>query len=687
MHGATLAFFTSLLAQACGALVLALLLVGFYRTYRRDYLRQWALSWWARCVYLVGSGASVFLLGAPASSPGRLLLSGLTLSAGYWEVAWLLYGTYEVTSGRTVHRSRQRVVLAALVALALGTVALTLPLRPEARFLGRVGLRALLAAAAFLFAGVAVLRRRGPPALGQRLLGIAFVIYGLRQLEIVVTAFVTYRGTDLPYTAYLGPLDLLLQTLIGLGLVVWLLEEERRRSEQGRRTLEHLAYHDPLTGLPNRNQLLETLGQALAGTSGAGPLAVAYLDLDRFRLINESLGQAAGDHLLTAAALRLRRSLPPRQTVARLIGDELAVLLPGFATAPELQRAVERVLVALRQPFTFESRQIHLTATTGVARCPEDAVEPEALLRKAELAMYRGKEYGRDLYLLYTPSMDRHAVEQLALEAELRRVLAADELGPSRSREVEAQAHGSLELYFQPVLETATRRVTSVEALVRWRHRERGLLMPADFLWLADAAGLSEAVDLWVLRSACEILCRWGEAGVHTRLAVNFSARTFRAAEVVERVRQALAACGLPPAALEIEVTETLAMQDAETTAAVLRDLKALGVGVTIDDFGTGYCSLSYLRSFPFDTLKIDASFVRPLATDPGSAQIVAAVIALAHGLGLAVVAEGVEEQGQWEILRQLGCDRVQGHLFGAAVPASRCWELLRAAVLPLVPA
>ncbi len=671
MVRATLVVATSFLVQAAAALVLALLLLGFHRTYRRDYLRQWAWSWWALCVYLLASGLSVYLRGVTAPlAPLRLALSGIAQVAGYWEVAWLLFGTWEVVTGRTLGARLRRGVLWGLLGLALASLLLTLPASPEVRFLGRFGLRSLLASVAFLAAGAGVLRRgRQRVSTGRRLVGVAFLLYSARLLEYVAApVLVSVFGIDLQYSALLGPLDLLLQSLIGLGLVIWLLEEERHRTEQTSQQLAHLAYHDPLTGLPNRNQFVDVLRRAIDGPPAGGHLAIAYLDLDRFKLFNESLGHAAGDRLLSGAALRLRNSVQPSQTVARLIGDELAVLLTGFASTPELQHAVERLLVVLRQPFTLAGQLLHVTASAGLARFPEDGAEPELLLRKAELAMYRAKEYGRDLYLLYAPSMDRRAVEQLALEGDLRRALAGHEL----------------ELHFQPVFAAAAPRIDAVEALVRWRHPERGLLQPGDFLWLADAAGLSEPLDLEVLRSACRTLRRWQEAGVRTRVAVNFSARTFGAADLLDQVRAALDECGLAPAALEIEITETLAMQNAEASAAVLADLKGLGVGITIDDFGTGYSSLAYLRRFPIDTLKVDASFVRLLASDPPSARIVAAVVALAHSLGLAVVAEGVEEEAQWRILRDQGCDRVQGHLFGAPLPADQCLELLRSPILPL---
>ena len=664
MVHATAVFYASLLVQAVGALVLAVLLAVFHRVYGRDYLRQWAWSWWALCVYLVASGLSIYLI--PRSSPlapDRLLLSAVSLVAGYWEVAWLLFGTYEVATGRVLERRLRRGVLAGLLALSLASLLLTLTVTPTVRLVGRFGLRSLLASLAFLLAGVAVLRHgRRQASLGRRLVGVAFLLYGLRLLEYVATALLTFFEVRLDYTAYLGPLDLLLQSLIGLGLVVWLLEEERRRLVEAGRQIEHLAYHDPLTGLPNRNQFLETLRQAIARAGPGGRLAVAFLDLDRFKVINDSLGHAAGDLLLQAVAERLRTNLRSAETLARLGGDEFVVLLADFGGPAELLRALDRLLVVLRQPFALQGKEVFSTGSLGVARYPEDGEVPEELVKRADIAMYKAKDQGRDRYLFYAPSMDSQAVTQLSLETDLRR----------------AVAQGELELHFQPVVRMATGRAESVEALVRWRHPRRGLLVPAEFLWLAEAAGLSDAVDLWVLRAACGTLRSWRETGLDVRGAVNLSARPFQEDGLVERVRAALADCGLPAAALEIEITETLAMQSAEASLGVLRGLKQLGVGITIDDFGTGYSSLAYLRDFPLDTVKVDASFVRGLPHDRGSASIAAAVIALAHQLGIEVVAEGVEEEAQWHLLAELGCDAVQGFLVTPPLPADECLAWLR---------
>ncbi|HEY0783258.1 MAG TPA: EAL domain-containing protein, partial [Thermoanaerobaculia bacterium] len=420
--------------------------------------------------------------------------------------------------------------------------------------------------------------------------------------------------------------------------------------------------HDALTDLPNRSRLIHQLLATLPEARRGGErMAVLSLDLDRFTVINDSLGHRAGDEVLCALADRLHRSLRPGDTVGRLGGDEFVLLLRGVGSEAELVRTAETLLAVVRVPFLIGGREVHVSASLGASRFPEDGADPEELLKRAEVAMYQAKEQGRGPYQIYAPTMDAHNLEQLSLENDLRKALVNREFV----------------LFYQPVLNCHTRGVDSVEALLRWRHPRLGLLRPGQFLWLAEAAGLTDAVDLWVLRTACRQMVAWQADGVpRLRVAVNLSARPFQRRDLLERVKEVLAETTLQPSSLEIEITETLAMQNAEASLAVLRGLKELGVRISIDDFGTGYSSLSYLTNFPIDTLKVDASFVRSLGGDSGSEEVVAAVIALAHSLDIDVVAEGVEEELQWQVLRELGCDKVQGYLFSHPLPADECRQL-----------
>jgi diguanylate cyclase (GGDEF)-like protein len=668
MINSTLVVFTSILAQAVGALALALVLVGFYRLYQRHYLRTWAASWLAFCVWLLADTASQYLAPLmPADAPARLAISLLSLTAGYWQVGWLLFGTWEATVETPPTRRFRRATLAGLLLLALGSVLGTLYTSPEARLLTRVGLRALLLGTAFLVAAAGVWRSRASRSgLGRGLVAAAFLLFGLNQLHyVVILAGRTAHLPSLDYAAYLGPFDFLFQSLIGIGMVTWLLEDERQRVIAAGDRLEHLAYHDSLTDLPNRDLILQHLRNAIARAAPRQErLAVFFLDLDRFKVVNESLGNRHGDDLLKALAGRLRRNLRGTDLLARVAADEFVVLLPAAESDGAVVRVAEKLLGVIRLPFALQEREVFLTASLGVSRYPEDATDAETLLKHAEIAMYRIKETTRDGYQLYMAGMDSHSLEQLSLEADLRRELA--------------QIRGGLTLFYQPVFDSSRHGIDGVEALIRWYHPTRGLMMPVEFLWLAEASGLATVLDLWVLRTACLEVEEWRREGaVDLRLAVNLSPRSFQQPDLLHRIRNVLAETGFPPSALVLEITETLAMQNAEATLAVLRGLKLLGVRIAIDDFGTGYSSLSYLTTFPIDTLKVDRSFVHTIGHARGSEEVAAAVIALAVSLEISVIAEGVERQEQWRWLQGLGCEQFQGYLFSPPLPSAECRDLV----------
>jgi diguanylate cyclase (GGDEF)-like protein len=438
---------------------------------------------------------------------------------------------------------------------------------------------------------------------------------------------------------------------------------ERKRAEEQVRTL---AYHDGLTGLPNRLVFQDRLALAVAQAHRRGKgLAVLFLDLDRFKVINDSLGHSVGDLLIREVAVRLRSCLRVGDTVARLGGDEFTLLLPDVEDAMDTVRVANKALEIIRMPFDIDGRELFVTASMGISLYPGDGHDPETLVKNADAAMYRAKEQGRDTYQLYTPALNATALERLALESSLRKALAQDELL----------------LHYQPILDVATRRVHGLEALLRWRHPELGLVSPGEFIPLAELTGLILPMGPWVLRTACAQTRAWQERQPGLRIAVNLSARQFQEPGLVSHVTAALEETGLEPRYLQLEITETNAMHHAQTAIQTLRELKALGVGLSIDDFGTGYSSLSYLKRFPIDTLKIDQSFIRDIGTDPDDAAIASAIIALAHTLKLSVVAEGVETPEQLSFLSRYGCDRTQGYLFSPPLPAEGCAELLGGAV------
>ncbi|MEA2599903.1 MAG: hypothetical protein QOF89_895 [Acidobacteriota bacterium] len=676
MVSGTLVIFTSNLAQALGAVVLAMVLVGFYRTYGRHYLLTWAWSWWAFSVAQAGGAVALLLVSSHmgASVPLRLAVSILWLVAGYWQAVLLLFGTWEVVTGQELPARLWTAVLGALALLALVSVFASLGSDSHSRELARVGLRLLFQGVAFLAASWGVWRSRRSrrrsrapaPGMGRGLVAGSFLLFGLHQLHyLLILLAPRILPQSLSYVVYLGPFDFLLEALIGLGMVVWLLEDERQRVLAASDRIEHLAYHDVLTDLPNRNLLVQSLAAALARTAARGDrVAVLFLDLDRFKKVNESLGNRYGDELLKSVAERLRTHLPDADLLARLAADEFAVLIVSAESEAAVFRVAEKLLEIIRLPFALQGREIYLTASLGISRFPEDGDNAEDLLKRAEIAMYRAKETRRDDYQIYAASMDSNTLEQLSLEADLRKALA--------------QGPGELVLFYQPVLDGRRRVLDGVEALLRWRHPVRGLMTPGEFLWLADVSGLAVPLDLWVLRHACREIQEWRQAGAgELRLAVNLSPRSFQQPDLLERIQGVLAETGLPPAALVLEITETLAMQNAGATLAVLRDLKDLDIGIAIDDFGTGYSSLSYLTTFPIDTLKVDRSFVHTLGRGRGSEEVAAAVIALAVSLAIGVIAEGVETLEQWRWLEGLGCHRFQGYLFSPPLPAFECREMI----------
>ncbi|MFL6199247.1 MAG: putative bifunctional diguanylate cyclase/phosphodiesterase [Thermoanaerobaculia bacterium] len=666
MESSTLVILVSRLAQAGGALVLALVLVGFHRLYRREYLRTWAWSWGAFCV---GMGASALTL--HLSQNGQLspaLGTGLTivfLIAGYWQIAWLLFGTFELATTQLVTQRVQRTVLGLLVALAVVPVATALVLDGTVDARTSEMIRALCLAAAFLIASYWVWNAGNEEVsagMGQRIMAGAFLVSMLQEAHHLAIHLARGAIEVTPrYLAYLTPIDFLLQFLLSVAMVIWLLEEERRRVLAASARAEHLAYHDTLTDLPNRNLLVQNMAVALhrAERRQEGRSAVLFLDLDRFKVINDSLGHSYGDEILRSITERLRRNLLETETVARMGGDGFAVLLPVVSSEWKIAQMAEKLLGLIRRPFAVQGTELYVTASIGISRFPDDGGDPDELIKKAEIAMYHAKEHGGDQYQVYAPTMDANALERLALENDLRKALV----------------HGELVLFYQPVLDARTGVIEGVEALLRWQHPERGLMGPAEFLWLAEVTGMTNAVDLWVLKTACREISEWHKDGADVRVAVNLSARPFQRPDLLDRIQEVLAETGLPPSMLQLEITETLAMQNAEASQSVLRGLKELGIRIAIDDFGTGYSSLSYLTTLPIDILKVDRSFVSGLGTSRGSGEITAAVISLAHSLKLDVVAEGVENETQLEILRSQGCNKVQGYLFSPPIPAALCRE------------
>jgi len=427
--------------------------------------------------------------------------------------------------------------------------------------------------------------------------------------------------------------------------------------------IEYLATHDELTDLPNRALLRDRLNQAILHNARArGRLALLFLDVDEFKLINDNFGHAVGDALLIAVAARLQEAVRSGDTVARLGGDEFLVLLPEIESAEGAIRAAHGLHEAFRCPFDLGGETVYVTASIGVSVYPEDGSDGETLLKHADAAMYRAKELGRGQVHFYTQELSERALERLETERALRAALDDD----------------ALEVWYQPQIDLATGHIVGAEALLRWPHPEHGFVSPARFVPVAERTGLIVPIGRRVLGRACAEAVRWHRQGfADLRVAVNVSARQIWQRGIVDAIGEALAASGLPPDRLELEITETVALGDIDDVIEVLAAVRALGAQVTIDDFGTGYSSLGYLRRLPLDRLKLDRAFVRDLECDPLAEALAAGIVRIARTLDLAVVAEGVETAAQARMLARCGCEALQGYLFSPALPPERFAELL----------
>jgi len=428
--------------------------------------------------------------------------------------------------------------------------------------------------------------------------------------------------------------------------------------------LNYLAYYDVLTGLPNRSLLYDRLDQGeKAARRNGWMLAVLFVDLDNFKTINDTLGHTIGDALLQEVARRLASCLRDTDTVGRLGGDEFGIILPEIGSSEDAAMVARKVIESCAMPHLIEGHELFVSASVGITLFPDDAADSETLVRNADTAMYRAKDLGRNTYQFFTAEMNQSTQDKMRLETDLRYALAK----------------GEFLLHYQPKVSCVSGKITGFEALLRWQHPVRGLVGPDAFIPALEETGLIEPVGAWVLSTACAQAKRWHDAGLGTpNIAVNISGRQTHVADLCETVRQVLEVSGLAPAYLELELTESYVMKDAEGIIGILKRLKTMGVNITVDDFGTGYSSLAYLKRFPIDSLKVDRAFVRDITADPNDVSITRAIITLAHSLKLKVVAEGVETEGQLGLLIANHCDEIQGYYFSRPLPSEEATALLR---------
>ncbi|WP_158630028.1 bifunctional diguanylate cyclase/phosphodiesterase [Cohnella sp. AR92] len=580
---------------------------------------------------LIGWGALLFL-SEKRRSRKALLSGGPLLGAGFFLMPYTQL--YALSKGIRLVFDDVSLALSAILACLLSTAALSL-MEFDSHYPRRR--RNLILSSLFI----------GGAALSMPIAGLLQSSYSL-PLNSPEAAGLT---SDLPIYGLALPLGLF--TMVVLISLILLPHSDRKHAEQ----------YDPLTGLPNRSLFARSLQQALlAAENGREPFAVLFLDLDRFKNVNDSIGHHVGDHLLQTMANRIRECVADKALIARLGGDEFALLFkPGFSRDSLLLTA-GHLLSEIARPLFFGDVEIHVTASLGISMFPIDGETAVSLMKNAESALYSAKDEGKNTIRFYVPNMNDTLRESVLLETDLRKALERNEFY----------------LVYQPQINASTGQVVGVEALLRWKHGKRGLISPSDFIPLAEETGVIVPIGNWVLRTACRQSKQWQQQGLPpVRIAVNLSGRQFLNKGLVPFIKRTLVETGMDPSLLELEITESMTL-DIERSFSTLRELKRLGVSISIDDFGTGYSSLSYLKSFPVDCLKIDQSFVRELLSETNDRSIVSTIITLAHNLNLRVVAEGVESEEQLTYLATYGCDEIQGFYISKPISEQDVARFLR---------
>ena len=646
---------------------LALLLYHFYRRHRKDYVRSWALYWVWSALFTLGSWiVFVFAAERAFSDPVRWipLLGGSV--AGFVALGHLITGGYSVVNQRPLKIRLTRRLFTALTVFALATPAALLPLtRTEELFhLTHVAIFAMAFGLTYLIWSIIFWRRTRTEKTSWILLSLTFGIFGVAEIIgflreigwVAVSAPEQHPDSVVLFGAFL-------QGMVGLGMIIRLLDDERQAAVLAASQVEHLAYHDDLTGLPNRSLFYDRLIMALSQAERRDrKLAVLFIDLDHFKNINDSLGHSFGDALLRVTAQRIQSVIRREDTVARFGGDEFVLLMPDVRSAEDTAKVAQKIIEVVREPLEAHGREMVTTCSIGVSLFPADGADAETLVRNADTAMYRAKEGGRARCQLYTASMNAMALEKLDLELAIRRAIDNQEL----------------ELYYQPLIDAGSRGVVGFEALLRWNHPSMGMMLPDHFLPAAEQCGLITSIGSWVIGEACSQIAAWnGSLGRPFFVSINLSAQDLMDEELPKRLETAISTAGIAPGQLEIEITESNAFEDGEQITRTLQQLRDVGVRIAIDDFGSGYSFLGRLKALPIDVLKIDKVFLGDLSSGNDVA-ITGSVISMAHGMNLSVVAEGVENLDQLKFLSEKLCDRFQGYLFSKPIESSRVEEFVQ---------
>ncbi|MEO5561033.1 MAG: GGDEF domain-containing phosphodiesterase [Dokdonella sp.] len=651
------------IAQALVGVVQVGIFAYFHRIYRQDYLRYWTWSFAALCVYQLAAGCAVYMVSVDRDNLGvRLLWSWLSQVASYLQVALLIAGSLSVGGGAGIGRRSLARVLAA--AILFGTaVSLAYAFSADgadARLFLRVGLRFAISGAAFIATAVLLARRRALiPGLGLRFVMASFAAYGLMLLqESGFFALQFHHGKNIPGVEFLGLFDLVAQSCIGFGLIIWLAEDERRRADRATLDTERLRSFDATTGLPNRNHALRQIDADLGNGGSEYPLAILAIDFPELEGMAKWLGFPEVEGIALQVAQRLQdRTERVGRRLARVHAHRFMLSVPQRNDNASLIGLVQNLREDLLKPYVANASPLSIAVAIGIAVSPGDGCEAATLLQHAEAAA-QGASHGLAFYSAKRDAIARHRME---FSAQVRAAFETGEFVP----------------YFQPIVRSGSRDVVSFEVLARWNHRDRGLLLPADFLSSVEECGLLPAMDMHMLYEACAWAAPHSEAPGAPTISVNVSSHTFEQESYRDLVRETLASTGLNPHRLQIEITESTALADTVHTRNTLNALRADGVRVALDDFGVGFSSLAQLRNLPVDSLKIDRSFVQAALHDRKTAAIAESIALLARKLGLEVVAEGVENCSEADHFEKLGVTHLQGFMFSAAISGARASELV----------
>jgi len=651
------------LVQALAALVLALLLLYFRQSFRRSFLRLWALSALALALYLATSAASLGLYWTgPEVREFRLLATIVSLSAAYAHIVWLMLGAWEAIRQRPCTRSCEILLLGVAVAFGIAS-ALPFAFDPAAgdwRTLLRVDLRYLITGVAFIVAGSILWRtQRGGGLAGARIGAIGFALYGIQMFHVLALNLAMRAGVQPPfYTPYVGLLELLFQFILSLGIVVWLLEIQRERTRQVHSQLEFARRHDSGTGLPNRELLLDQVAEMIE-RSGVTRIAVVTLGLGRYTLLQQALGWQRVENLVRIVSTRLHQTLSQRCALGRITDRDLVVIRPTHQSSEEIIAWTQGLLATAGRPVESRGHEIFPVFQAGISFYPEDAQDPDMLLRASQRALMHSAMLGRTITLhrqLELPTPD-HEDQALRLENELRQALERQEFV----------------MHFQPIVALDRNLIVAVEALLRWNHPRLGVLGPERFFDAAAAIGMLDELESFAISSAIAQLARWTGNNARLGMSINASAARFQRTGLCDEILEICRRHGVSPGRIELEITESTALSDLEHATSQIRRLSEAGIGVSLDDFGTGFNSLANLAVLPVNRIKLDREFLLGLEANPRKRELVASIINMGHELGLSIVAEGVETAFQRDFLAEHACDYVQGFLIQQPANAQEC--------------